>query len=184
MWWRCITARLRWRRRVFSIRFWTACPSRLKRCKWMAEVSSPRSSRRLASKKRVLRGACGVRSATRLKPAAAQLGENLQLYPPTPVADLPHPTGIYHPLERKPQKGKVSLIYWTSTPICRNLTLRVQLKIASRPSDVAVAHPFRGEALPSHEELAVQTGRDRMEPHETRYSSRLSPRHGALRLRP
>jgi hypothetical protein len=75
-------------------------------------------------------------------------------------------------------------IYWTSTPICRNLTLRVQSKIASRPSDAAVAHPFRGEALPSHEELAVQTGRDRMEPHETRYSSRLSPRHGALRLRP
>src|SRR6266576_6036987 len=31
---------------------------------------------------------------------------------------------------------------------------------------------------------AVQTGRDRMELHETRYSSRLSSRHGALRLRP
>src|SRR4029077_4374122 len=31
---------------------------------------------------------------------------------------------------------------------------------------------------------AVQTGRDRMETHETRYSPRLSRRYGALRLRP
>src|SRR6267143_5526641 len=68
------------------------------------------------------------------------------------------------------------LVWW-------NLTFRVSLRVASRPSDAAVAHPFRDEALLSDEELAVQTGRDRMELHETRYSPRLSSCYGALRLR-
>jgi hypothetical protein len=31
---------------------------------------------------------------------------------------LPHSSGISYPLEAKPRKGKVSLIYWTSTASC------------------------------------------------------------------
>jgi hypothetical protein len=49
---------------------------------------------------------------------ATGLGENLQLCPPASVAGLPYPTGIHHPMEAKPQRGKVSLIYWTSTGSC------------------------------------------------------------------
>jgi len=42
-------------------------------------------------------------------------GANLQLHPPTPIPRLPDPTRIHTPLETQPRKGKVSLIYWTST---------------------------------------------------------------------
>src|SRR5208282_5509523 len=60
---------------------------------------------------------------------------------------------------------------------------------SSRPSDAAVAHPFRGALLLGavllpENDPAVQTGRERMEPHETRYSPRLSRRNSPLRLRP
>src|SRR5437016_485165 len=56
------------------------------------------------------------------------------------------------------------------------LTLRVWLRIASRPSDAAVVSRLCWSA--------VETGRDRMELHETRYPPRLSSRYGALCLRP
>jgi hypothetical protein len=33
----------------------------------------------------------------------------------SPVPVLPHSSRVHHPLETQPSKGKVSLIYWTST---------------------------------------------------------------------
>ena len=57
-----------------------------------------------------------------LKPATAALGENLQLRAPTSVFGIPHAAGIHRSWETQSQKGKVSLIYWTSTRTCWNRT--------------------------------------------------------------
>src|SRR4029077_10085794 len=47
--------------------------------------------------------------------------------PPTPVPRLPHPARIHTPVETKPRKGKVSLIYRTSTAACRPVCRRSRM---------------------------------------------------------
>src|SRR6266478_2383527 len=81
----------------------------------IAETERPHGALAPHPQRRVRPGAGGVRRGARFEPPAATLGENLQLCEATPVSGLPHPAGIYHPLETQPRKGKVSLIYWTST---------------------------------------------------------------------
>jgi hypothetical protein len=66
-----------------------------------------------------------------LSRAATTLKENLRLRPATPVNCLHQPTGIYHPLETQPRKGKVSLIYWTSTRAFTGLCNRPRKKSSS-----------------------------------------------------
>jgi hypothetical protein len=46
---------------------------------------------------------------------ATTLGAHLQLRATAPGSRLPHSTRIHPPMETSPRKGKVSLIYWTST---------------------------------------------------------------------
>src|SRR5207245_8343831 len=72
------------------------------------------------SPRRVLSGARGLRSATTAQSPTAPLGTHLQLRAPSPVARLPHSSGIRHPLETSSARGKVSLIYWTSTLPCQS----------------------------------------------------------------
>src|SRR5882762_2091602 len=76
----------------------------------------------------------------------------------------------------------LTIIISDASRVLLSSNLRVSSKIASRPSDAAVA---AGPACnrQASARSAVQTGRDRLEPHETRYSSRLSPSNRTLRLR-
>src|SRR2546430_2016244 len=81
----------------------------------VAEAQRPCRALPSHASRRVLPGARRLRSAPAAQSPAPPLGTHLQLRAPSPVARLPHPTRIRHPLETPSEKGKVSLIYWTST---------------------------------------------------------------------
>src|SRR5256886_7684656 len=87
----------------------------------VAEAQRPCRALPSHASRRVLPGARRLRSAPAAQSPAPPLGTHLQLRAPPPVARLPHPTRIRHPLETPSEKGKVSLIYWTSTPPCRKI---------------------------------------------------------------
>src|ERR1700687_1916523 len=90
----------------------------------ITEAQRPRGTVQPYPQRGVLRGPSGIRSGACAEPPTTALGENLQLRAPPPVAGLPHSTRIHHPLETQPTKGKVSLIYWTTTVSCGFWQLR------------------------------------------------------------
>src|SRR5207248_11207769 len=81
----------------------------------VAEAQRPCRALPSHASRRVLPGARRLGPATAAQSPATPLGTHLQLRAPSPVPRLPHPTRIRHPLETPSEKGKVSLIYWTST---------------------------------------------------------------------
>jgi hypothetical protein len=81
----------------------------------ITEAQRPRGTVQPHPQRGILRSPGGVRPGAHAEPPTAGLGENLQLCAPASIVGLPHPTRVHHPMETQPQKGKVSLIYWTST---------------------------------------------------------------------
>src|SRR5260370_10309833 len=83
----------------------------------IAETERPHGALAPHPQRRVRPGAGGVRRGARFEPPAATLGENLQLCEATPVSGLPQPRGIREAMQTIRPKSKVSLIYWTRTPL-------------------------------------------------------------------
>ncbi len=108
-------------RTEFAAEFEEACQQREVRLfvllPAIAETERPHGALAPHPQRRVRPGAGGVRRGARFEPPAATLGENLQLCEATPVSGLPQPVGIREAMETIRPKSKVSLIYWTRTPL-------------------------------------------------------------------
>jgi len=88
-------------------------------------------------------------------------GRKPQLRAPASIVSLPHAPRVRHPMEAQPTKGKVSLIYWTSTLLYLPPTCPVNCPIhpCSPGPSFARASPHLHLALPT------SPGRDRLDQH-------------------